>query len=103
MAKMFHPLKGIKRDVNGRFACYQQDWIGGLNSGYRILAPTAYIFFASALPVITFGEQLDRDTSELFYISPNLPKAFFLHLKLLHFILLSEHWNDIACSLKINN
>ncbi len=35
MAKMFHPLKGIKRDVNARFACYQQDWIGGLNSGYR--------------------------------------------------------------------
>jgi hypothetical protein len=35
MGKWFHPLKGIKRDVNGRFACYQQDWIGGLNSGYR--------------------------------------------------------------------
>lgn len=31
---------------------------------YRILAPTAYIFFASALPVIAFGEQLDRDTGE---------------------------------------
>eukprot|EP01018_Ginkgo_biloba_P022533 Gb_14917 [translate_table: standard] len=28
----------------------------------RILAPTAYIFFASALPVIAFGEQLGRDT-----------------------------------------
>ncbi|KAJ7951844.1 putative Boron transporter [Quillaja saponaria] len=27
-----------------------------------ILAPTAYIFFASALPVIAFGEQLSRDT-----------------------------------------
>lgn len=31
--------------------------------GTRILAATAYIFFASALPVIAFGEQLDRDTS----------------------------------------
>lgn len=28
----------------------------------RILAPTTYIFFASALPVIAFGEQLSRET-----------------------------------------
>ncbi|GKV29530.1 hypothetical protein SLEP1_g38451 [Rubroshorea leprosula] len=27
-----------------------------------ILAPTTYIFFASAIPVISFGEQLERDT-----------------------------------------
>ncbi|GJU72326.1 boron transporter 4-like protein [Tanacetum coccineum] len=27
-----------------------------------VLAPTTYIFFASALPVIAFGEQLNRDT-----------------------------------------
>jgi hypothetical protein len=30
----------------------------------RIFAPTTYIFFASAIPVISFGEQLDRDTSK---------------------------------------
>ncbi|KAL7122235.1 hypothetical protein ACP275_01G032000 [Erythranthe tilingii] len=30
-------------------------WLG-------ILAPTAYVFFASALPVIAFGEQLSRET-----------------------------------------
>lgn len=29
---------------------------------FRILAPAAYIFFASALPVIAFGEQLSRET-----------------------------------------
>jgi hypothetical protein len=29
---------------------------------FRILAPTTYIFFASAIPVISFGEQLERDT-----------------------------------------
>jgi len=29
-----------------------------------ILAPTFYIFFASALPVIAFGEQLNRDTGK---------------------------------------
>ena len=33
---------------------------------YRILAPTTYIFFASALPVIAFGAQLYRDTGEFF-------------------------------------
>jgi hypothetical protein len=32
----------------------------------RILAPTMYIFFASALPVIAFGEQLSNETSECF-------------------------------------
>lgn len=31
---------------------------------FRILAPTTYIFFASAIPVISFGEQLERNTSE---------------------------------------
>ncbi|XLT32641.1 hypothetical protein HN873_063933 [Arachis hypogaea] len=30
--------------------------------GIRILAPTTYIFFASALFVIAFGEQISRDT-----------------------------------------
>ncbi|KAL8457813.1 hypothetical protein ACS0TY_035622 [Phlomoides rotata] len=29
----------------------------------RILAPTTYIFFASAIPVISFGEQLQRNTN----------------------------------------
>lgn len=29
---------------------------------WRILAPTTYIFFASALPVIAFGEQLSKET-----------------------------------------
>lgn len=31
----------------------------------RILAPTTYVFFASALPVIAFGAQLSRDTGWL--------------------------------------
>ncbi|KAL4309352.1 hypothetical protein GQ457_01G047730 [Hibiscus cannabinus] len=62
MAKLKAPFKGIANDVKGRAACYKQDWIAGSRSGFRILAPTAYIFFASALPVIAFGEQLSRDT-----------------------------------------
>ncbi|KAE7997383.1 hypothetical protein FH972_002024 [Carpinus fangiana] len=56
------PFKGIANDFRGRAQCYKQDWVGGLLSGIGILAPTTYIFFASALPVIAFGEQLSRDT-----------------------------------------
>lgn len=58
------PFSGIKKDIRGRLFCYKQDWVGALGSGARILAPTAYIFFASALPVIAFGEQLNKDTDD---------------------------------------
>ncbi|KAL7189634.1 hypothetical protein ACSBR1_039306 [Camellia fascicularis] len=47
---MKSPFKGIINDFKGRKACYM------------ILAPTTYMFFASALPVIVFGEQLNRAT-----------------------------------------
>ncbi|KAK7320700.1 hypothetical protein VNO77_30414 [Canavalia gladiata] len=56
------PFEGINQDVKGRIKCYKQDWTCAIGSGVRILAPTFYIFFASALPVIVFGEQLSRDT-----------------------------------------
>ncbi|KAF4372410.1 boron transporter 4 [Cannabis sativa] len=56
------PCRGIANDIRGRASCYKQDWLSGLCSGIGILAPTTYIFFASALPVIAFGEQLSRDT-----------------------------------------
>ncbi|KAK4837121.1 hypothetical protein QYF36_002966 [Acer negundo] len=56
------PFRGIASDVRGRLSCYKQDWNGGIRSGFGILAPTTYIFFASALPVIAFGEQLSRYT-----------------------------------------
>ncbi|KAH1055084.1 hypothetical protein J1N35_033149 [Gossypium stocksii] len=62
MENLRAPFKGIANDVKGRTCCYKQDWIIGLRSGLGILAPTTYIFFASALPVIAFGEQLSRDT-----------------------------------------
>lgn len=55
-------MRGIKDDLHGRLACYKQDWTGGFRAGIRILAPTTYIFFASAIPVISFGEQLERNT-----------------------------------------
>lgn len=59
---MRRPFHGVVSDLNGRLACYKQDWVGGIKSGIGILAPTTFIFFASALPVIAFGEQLSRDT-----------------------------------------
>lgn len=62
MEETFVPLEGIKNDLRGRLMCYKQDWTGGIKAGLRILAPTTYIFFASAIPVISFGEQLERDT-----------------------------------------
>lgn len=62
MEETFIPFQGIKNDLKGRLMCYKQDWTSGFKAGYRILAPTTYIFFASAIPVISFGEQLDRET-----------------------------------------
>ncbi|XP_047316836.1 boron transporter 1-like [Impatiens glandulifera] len=62
MEETFVPFRGIKNDLKGRLLCYKQDWTGGLRAGIRILAPTTYIFFASAIPVISFGEQLERTT-----------------------------------------
>ncbi|XP_038999562.1 boron transporter 1-like [Hibiscus syriacus] len=62
MEETFVPLRGIRNDLKGRFLCYKQDWTGGFSAGVRILAPTTYIFFASAIPVISFGVQLERNT-----------------------------------------
>ncbi|AQK92710.1 boron transporter 4 [Zea mays] len=56
------PFSGVTEDLKGRAGCYKQDWNHGFRSGLRILAPTLYIFFASAVPVIAFGEQLSKDT-----------------------------------------
>ncbi|KAF8378272.1 hypothetical protein HHK36_029611 [Tetracentron sinense] len=63
MEETFVPFRGIKNDIEGRLLCYKQDWTGGFRAGFRILAPTTYIFFASAIPVISFGEQLERNTN----------------------------------------
>ncbi|AQK92712.1 Boron transporter 4 [Zea mays] len=59
------PFSGVTEDLKGRAGCYKQDWNHGFRSGLRILAPTLYIFFASAVPVIAFGEQLSKDTGWL--------------------------------------
>ncbi|KAH6798052.1 HCO3- transporter family [Perilla frutescens var. hirtella] len=63
MEETFVPFRGIKNDLKGRLLCYKQDWTSGIGAGFRILAPTTYIFFASAIPVISFGVQLERNTN----------------------------------------
>ncbi|CAL5438637.1 unnamed protein product [Camellia sinensis] len=67
MKNMKSPFRGLINDFKGRKACYKQDWHDAFCSStrfiyFRILAPTTYIFCASALPVIVFGEQLNRET-----------------------------------------
>ncbi|KAL1298115.1 hypothetical protein HN51_042530 [Arachis hypogaea] len=62
MESLKSPFKGVVNDIRARSFHYKQDWSSAIHSGFGILAPTTYIFFASALPVIAFGEQISRDT-----------------------------------------
>ncbi|KAK4764984.1 hypothetical protein SAY86_026074 [Trapa natans] len=62
MDNIRRPFRGIIQDFRARKACYKQDWVGALSMGAGILAPTTYVFFASAIPVIAFGEQLSKET-----------------------------------------
>lgn len=62
MEQLRTPFRGVINDVKGRLSYYKSDWLDAYASGLRILAPTAYIYFASTLPVIAFGEQLSRAT-----------------------------------------
>ncbi|KAK6248459.1 hypothetical protein QUC31_020024 [Theobroma cacao] len=62
MDNLRSPFTGVLHDFKGRKSCYKQDWAAGRCTGLRILAPTTYVFFASALPVIAFGAQLNRET-----------------------------------------
>ncbi|KAE9600508.1 hypothetical protein Lal_00045928 [Lupinus albus] len=62
MESLKTPFKGVVNDIRERAVHYKEDWTSALFSGIGILAPTTYIFFASALPVIAFGAQLSRET-----------------------------------------
>ncbi|KAF2576885.1 hypothetical protein F2Q68_00001965 [Brassica cretica] len=94
MEETFVPFEGIKNDLKGRVMCYKQDWAGGFKAGFRILAPTTYIFFASAIPVISFGEQLERSTGKVSTFSqfPFFIKRFEI------WILKSRRWSSHGCS-----
>ncbi|KAI8472029.1 MAG: putative boron transporter [Monoraphidium minutum] len=62
VAEALRPGAGIARDVRARLPCYGADWRDGVRAGARILAPSTFIFLASALPAIAFGQQLADDT-----------------------------------------
>ena len=49
-------------DSTARSECYLSDWTDGLKAHVQILAPATYIFFASVIPALTFGEQLADET-----------------------------------------
>jgi len=51
--------KQIQLDLRGRLACYRADWEDTFNAGRHLAAPTVYIFLASVLPALAFGQQLD--------------------------------------------
>ncbi|KAG1669435.1 hypothetical protein FOA52_004068 [Chlamydomonas sp. UWO 241] len=74
------PFRDVVDEVKGRWACYRDDWTDGWRCGVRcivtkitaisfqrsakgILAPSVYIFFASALPALAFGQQLAERTN----------------------------------------
>jgi hypothetical protein len=60
--------RGILKDVRNRLPLYGDDWRAGLTAGAGILAPATYIFFASVLPALAFGEQFREETEGLFSI-----------------------------------
>ena len=59
---------GMAKDVRKRWPLYMDDWKQGTSVGVHIFAPATYIFFASVLPALAFGEQFREDTLGLFSI-----------------------------------
>lgn len=64
-------FRGIVSDLHGRLPFYSHDWTSGLYFGsetnpprisHGILAPALYIFAASVLPALAFGQQLASAT-----------------------------------------
>lgn len=60
------PLHGISSDVRGRLPWYANDWAETLACKSRTLAAATYIFLASLLPALAFGEQISEDTDGAF-------------------------------------
>ena len=60
--------RGMAKDFRRRLPLYGDDWRRGLGAGVHIFAPATYIFFASFLPALAFGEQFREETEGLFSI-----------------------------------
>ena len=52
----------VVAELRGRLAWWASDWTEAWPYGWHILAPSVYIFLASLLPGIAFGEQLAAAT-----------------------------------------
>jgi boron transporter len=63
--KRITPFSGVCRDIIGRIPHYKDDWLGPLQTKQklRILASATYIFFASAIPALAFGQQFFTKTN----------------------------------------
>tara|TARA_B110000977_G_scaffold36585_1_gene49107 strand:+ start:11109 stop:12866 length:1758 start_codon:yes stop_codon:yes gene_type:complete len=59
---------GVAKDIRRRWPLYLDDWKQGLSVKHHIFAPATYIFFASVLPALAFGEQFRDETMGLFSI-----------------------------------
>ena len=51
-------FRGMLQDLRHRAPLYGSDWTEGL--GFGLLRPATYIFLASVVPALAFGEQLGR-------------------------------------------
>lgn len=62
--KRITPFSGVYKDIVGRVPHYKDDWLSPLqnNKKLRILASATYIFFASAIPALAFGQQFYTKT-----------------------------------------
>lgn len=57
--------RGIRQDFRQRRAHYVDDWRLPQHGRLRVLAASTFIFCASAIPALAFGEQLYADTGGL--------------------------------------
>lgn len=57
-----NPFHRVLVDLRGRLVWYKDDWREGMQCGVRVLAPTVFIFLASTLPALAFGQQLSQET-----------------------------------------
>lgn len=53
---------GIGNDVLNRLRWYRDDWTAAGRCKFRVLAAATYIFLASVLPALAFGQQLASET-----------------------------------------
>ena len=54
---------GIITDVKNRASWYKSDWTDANHAKLKIVAAATFIFLASVLPALAFGEQLAADTN----------------------------------------